>query len=325
MSERSLWLLDQGRSWLTRLRQRFSPRLQRRLELGINLLLLAIVALVVYQNSELLPLLGQSLSLSTLAMCLGLYLLSLLIQAAIWIDLMGYRSGERRVAIEDYVQTTLMGRLPGGLWKWFGRVTVYRAQHLSTRAILLVNLIELLLLLLSAGLVLALLSALAWQWQLLAIAAQALVAAGLVWRLRPLVPGLQRKLIVLRVLIWCGAYALAWGCGAAILYLLVQPFSQAPLDLVAALRLACLSGVVNLVFQILPVSLLFRDLTLLALLGPFMSSPQALVAIFALRLVSSVCELLASWLVIAGVRLLPARTPAIGVPPEQSARHHPPG
>lgn len=317
MAEGLLERLRRLNRWLTSLRQRFSRRTQRWIELGLNLFLLAVVALIIYQNGELLPILGRSLSLVSLVSCLGLYLLSLSVQAAIWIDLMGYRSGERRLALADYVQTTLMGRLPGGLWKWFGRVTVYRAAHLSTSAILLVNLIELLLLLLTAGLLIALLFPTAWYWRLLVVAAQLLLASAIVWRLTPLVPGLQRRLIVVRVAGWCAGYLLAWGCGALILYLIAQPFSQTPLDLVTVLRLTSVSGVVNLLFQILPVSLLFRDLTLLALLGPFMSSPQAIVVIFALRLVSSICELLSSWILMAAARLFPAPPTAMSAPTDQ--------
>ncbi len=318
MTERFSALLTWCNGQLLQLRQRISRRTQRWIEVGINLFLLAVVALIIYQNSELLPTLGQSLALSSLLSCLGLYLLSLSIQAAVWIDLMGYRPGERRAALADYIQTTLMGRLPGGWWKWFGRVTVYRAAHLSTRAILLVNLIELLLLMLAAGIVIALLSPIAWYWRLLAIVVQGLAAGGLLWRLRPIVPGLQRRLIGLRVVGWSGSYLLAWGCGALILYLLAQPFSRIPLDLSTVLRITCLSGVVNLLFQLLPVSLLFRDLTLLALLGSFMSSAQAVVVIFALRLVSSVCELISSWILVAAVRLFPAPPAAVAAPTDQA-------
>lgn len=318
MTEGLIGQFRQLNRWLTSLRQRLSRRTQRWIELGLNLFLLAVVALIIYQNGELLPILGRSLSLVSLVSCLGLYLLSLSIQAAVWIDLMGYGSGERRMALTDYVQTTLMGRLPGGLWKWFGRVTVYRATHLSTSTILLVNLIELLFLFLSAGLLIALLFPVAWYWRLLALVVQCLLAGGIVWRLTPLIPGLQRRWILLRAVGWCGSYMLAWGCGALILYLLAQPFSQTPLDLLTVLRLTCLSGVVNLLFQILPVSLLFRDLTLLALLGPFMSSPQAIVVIFALRLVSSICELLSSWILMAVARLLPAPPAAMSAPTDQA-------
>jgi hypothetical protein len=318
MTERFSALLTWCNGRLIQLRQRVSRRTQRWIEVGINLFLLAVVALIIYQNSELLPTLGQSLALGSLVSCLGLYLLSLSIQAAIWIDLMGYRPGERRAALADYIQTTLMGRLPGGWWKWFGRVTVYRAAHLSTRAILLVNLIELLLLMLTAGIVIALLLPIAWYWRLLAIAVQSLAVGGLLWRLAPIVPGLQRRFIFLRAVVWSSGYILAWGCGALILYLLAQPFSRMQLDLFVVLRLTCLSGVVNLLFQLLPVSLLFRDLTLLALLGSFMSSAQAVVVIFALRLVSSVCELLSSWILVAAVRLFPAPPAAVAAPTDQA-------
>jgi hypothetical protein len=292
------------REALARIRALVPPRVQRMLEWAVNGLLLGLVGLVIYQNRDLLPILGQSLAPHVLLFCLGLYFLSLMIQAAIWIDMMGYRAGEYRTAVEDYIQTTLMGRLPGGVWKLLGRITLYRAPRLSVRTILAINIFELFLLMLAAGIILFALTPIPAASLILVVIA----AIGAGWvsirKLAPVIPGLQRPAALLRLLLWLLGYMLAWLCGAAILYLLVTPFSGTALNLADALRLACASGVVNLIFQFLPVSLLFRDLTLVVLLVPFMSQPQAIVAIFALRLVSSICELISSWLLLGLVRRL---------------------
>jgi hypothetical protein len=302
---------------------RVPPRLRRGIGLGLNLALLALVGLIIYQHQELLPTLREALSPQILVACLGLYLLSLLFQTVIWIDLMGYQLSEYPVAVEDYVQTNLMSRLPGGIWKLIGRMTIYRTPRLSAGAVLVINLFELLLLILSAGLIVSLLLPLAPGWRAL-IVGGILVALGLsVRRLGGLVPGLQRPLPLLRPLIWLAGYLLCWLGGAALAYLIFLPFAS--LSFLDLLLPVTLSGMVSLALQFLPISLLFRDLTLVTLMAPFMSPSQAIVAIFALRLVSSVCELLASWLLISGVQLLPRRTPPLAVPQDQPAPHHPPG
>lgn len=300
--------LKQWVSWL--LYRRISRKAKLLFEAGLNIVLLSIVAVIIYQHQDLIPLLKQSLSIPSVMGCLALYLLSLLVQGGVWIDMMGYRRSEWHTAINDYVQTNLMGRLPGGWWKFLGRVTIYRAAHVSTRAILAINLFEALLLLLAGASLLTLVARAAWPVKAALIVVQFSIALVLIRYLAVATPDLKRRSAG-RILLWYGAYAIAWGCGALIMYLIAVPFSASSFQVTDAVRLATLSGIVNMAFQFLPVSLLFRDLTLFTLLDPFMSSSHAIVLIFALRLIYGVGELLSSWLVIGCAEMLRRSNPSL--------------
>lgn len=270
---------------------------------GLNITLLSIVAVIIYRYQDLLPVLRQSLSIPSVMGCLSLYLISFLVQGGVWIDMMGYRRSDWHTAINDYVQTNLMGRLPGGWWKFLGRVTIYRASHVSIRTIVAINLFELLLLLLAGASLLTLVALTSWPVKMALIASQFSIAIVLIRYLVVAVPHLKRRSAG-RILFWYGAYAFAWWCGALILHLIAVPFSPSSFRVTDAVRLATLSGIVNMAFQFLPVNLLFRDLTLFTLLEPFMSFSHAIVLIFALRLIYSIGELLSSWLVIGCARML---------------------
>lgn len=271
------------------------PVMRRVLAWLVNTLLLVFFLIVLYQNQHLFFNLMQVLSLKNTILYVTVYIISLLIQAIIWIDMMGYRQHDWQRAIGDFIQTYLMGRLPGGWWKWLGRATAYRAEHLSTISVLWVNVTELLLLIFTGLIIVLILSISSFPIQVLIC----ILYPVTVWKLLSIVmnrkPEFHHWKILWRVIMWCSGYAIAWFLGAFILFRLVAPFSTVPFSIIDALRLGTISGIVGMILQFLPVSTLFRDITLFALLNPFMDLPQIMMVIFAMRLMYGISDLAAGW------------------------------
>src|SRR5690349_12845868 len=202
-------LIAIGLAALHQMRAGRSRRLQRWLAIAVNCVLLTLLGLIIYQNRDDLPLVEQLLDLRMIGGSLLLYITSFLVQLTIWSDMMGYGRGERMGAMEDYIRTTFMGRLPGGLWKIVGRMTIYRAPRLTSRAILAVNLIEVLLLLLTNGILMLSFSALPAWLRLAGAAALLLTLVTLATQSFRFIPALQRRHRPLRWLLWSAGYLLA--------------------------------------------------------------------------------------------------------------------
>lgn len=271
------------------------PVTRRILSWLVNILLLSFFLVVMYQNQHLFLSFIRVLSLENIISCIVFYMISLLIQAIIWIDMMGYRQYDWQRAIDDFIQTYLMGRLPGGWWKWIGRITAYRAEHLSTTSVFLVNVTEFLLLIFTGLIIILILSISSLFVQVL----MAILYPFIVWRVFSVLVARKSEFhhwrILWRVILWCSGYTIAWVLGAFILLRLVVPFSPVPFLIVDALRLGTMSGVVGMILQFLPVSTLFRDITLFALLDSFMDLPQIVVVVFSIRLIYGVSDLISAW------------------------------
>ncbi len=269
--------------------------MQRILKPVINTLFLVLTLFIFYQNQHLLPTLSKSLSIQNVILCIVLYMLSLIIQAAIWIDMIGYRRHDWQRAIDDFIQTYLMGRLPGGWWKWLSRVTVYRAEHLSTKAAFWVNTTELALLILTGITIVFVLCIPALLFQLVIVILYPLIVWKVLASLVTQNSEFNHWRSFWRVGWWCTGYTTAWLLGAFILFILSTPFISKPLSIIDALRLGTISGIVGLILQFIPISTLFRDLTLFALLDQFMEVPQIVLTIFAIRLIYSISDLISAW------------------------------
>ncbi len=283
-------------SSLRRLKRWFNP--------ALNLTLLILWLLILYKNRDDLPFVEQMLQPQVIALCLLAYVVSFGIQLGVWASLMGYTWSERRLAISDYVWTTLMGRVPGGIWKIVGRMTIYRASRLTPRTILAINGLEVLLLLMANALVLLVISSLTPLAHLLGM----LVLATLFVLLMMIVPNFISTMRgagrTSKWLVGLAGYVASWVCGGLLVYTLFQPLRPLNFTWLTALQVWCLSGAVSVVLQLLPLSTLFRDVTLVALIKPFLPLHRALIAVLALRLISLASELLIGWCLLGTLRLM---------------------
>jgi len=264
--------------------------------IAVNLFFLGLIGIIFYQNRQIIPVVWNSLSIQKFVTCLLLYIISLVIQATIWISMIGYRQQHWYQGFDDFIQTYLMGRLPGGWWKWLGRITVYRALHLSKTTVLWVSVAELALLTISGASIIIVVSLSSPIWQSLTVFLS-LILAWLFFKLfivrRPECHHLGSPWQL--IWYWCG-YSVAWLLGATILYLLAAPLSVTPLSLKDTVLISTMSGLAGIVVQFLPISALLRDIALGSLLNRFMDLPQIVIAVFMIRIIYSLGDMASSWI-----------------------------
>jgi hypothetical protein len=277
-------------------------RFRKPIGFAINGSILLILGLILYKNLDILPQLARVFSFSVFGPAFALYFASLLVQFLIWMDLMGYQRIETSRAIEEYVNTLLMGMLPGGLWKIFGRMTMYRAPRLSANTILMINLVEMLLLLVANATVLLLIIPLGWSLRIVGLLVLLLAVAVLRTRLSPSLPSFQKHRsaglsisTLLHWWLWIGGYMIAWVCGGAITLLVLSGFGIS-LSFVQALSYWCVASAAGLVLQAIPINAIIRDATIVALLvQTSLPLPEAIIVAFALRLMMMASEVSISW------------------------------
>ena len=192
-----------------------------------------------------------------------------------------------------------MGRLPGGLWKLVGRMTVYKAPQHSLRAVVTINFAEIGIALFTNAVLLLLLVDIPWYLRVCGLAG--VLVIGLLARQAGGDTLTQHRL--LSWLLWIGCYLLAWGFGALMVYAIVGAFGVT-LPMLTILRFWCIAGAAGILLQVLPLSSLVRDMTLVAMLQVSMPFASAVVVGFAMRLFLSLCELLSGWSILGVLWLL---------------------
>jgi hypothetical protein len=270
-----------------------STRYRRHIGIAVNISLVILFAVLLYTNQTTLPLLIRVMTPAILGACFVFYLSSFLLQFVVWAGLMGYRRAEMVDGLQSYVGTIFMGRLPGGVWKLIGRMTVYKAPQHSLRAVVAINIAEIGIAIFTNFVLLLFLVDL--HWYLRVIGLTGVLVIGLLARQAGGATLMQYKLP--SWLLWVGCYMLAWVFGALMVYAIVGAFGV-KLPILVLLRFWCLAGAAGILLQVLPLSSLVRDMTLVAMLQSSMPIASAVVAGFAMRLFLSMCELLSGWLIL---------------------------
>ncbi|HYF66442.1 MAG TPA: hypothetical protein VD886_26675 [Herpetosiphonaceae bacterium] len=263
----------------------------------VNVILFALVSSLIYQNRDQISQFKDIVDLQNIALCLFCYAIAYILQFFIWAGLMGNHAGGRVNALRDYVNTTLMGRLPGSVWKILGRVTIYKTNTISSRTVVLINLTEMLVIGLGNAIMLILLGSwhVAYRISLLALALAILLVAKRVNK-----PYLSRD----KNRIWHWSWWLAcamgeWIAGGLFVYLLIHPFlvlAQASISVLAVIVIWCRVGAAGLLLQIVPLGSFFRDATLVIFLQSVMPLSHALIAATVVRLGLLIADVAVGWL-----------------------------
>jgi hypothetical protein len=222
---------------------------------------------------------------------IGLYLVSLLPQFFVWIRLFSshHRVGWRDMEI--YARMILVRRLPGGIWHWLGRATLYTAlTSVRTEVVLFGNLMEWGMLILIAGGISAieLLSFSAGVRILLTtLAVAGAIALAVTWQPRARAWWLRLAEAVL----WVFLYGFAWFIGGFILYIFARASGANQLNLATAVGLWSLTGGVSMIITILPV-IGVQEVSLVFLLQPYLPASVALLVALLFRLLFTLSDVL---------------------------------
>jgi len=287
------------------------------------------VFLLIYNQQELQQFGDWRVYLSRCLVGFFLYPISLCVQAVIW-GLMMARLGGGRWGwkdIEIYTYTHLMKHLPGGVWYLAGRAMSYQEHGIEVSVTLAASGLEWLLLLVAAVMLYGVLTLSRLSW-VLGIIVFGLCLGATVWLVRWLrssrrqtirVPKFARQWVaglakvqlpgLADFALWLSGYLLAYGIGGLILYLLLRDADAfEAIALLDVMRIWALTGGIGfLISLIIPSGLIARELTLTALLTPFMSAMSALLVAILLRFLFIVSDLVWGGLLWLAARLLARR------------------
>jgi hypothetical protein len=222
---------------------------------------------------------------------LGLYPISLLLQFFVWIRLFSFHHRVGWRDMEIYARMILVRRLPGGIWHWFGRATLYTATtSVRTEVVLFGNLMEWGMLILIAGSISAI------EWDTMPISARVLlpvlmiggtIALAVKWQ--PHTRAWWHRLA--EATLWVLLYGVAWLIGGIILYLVVRAAGANQLEWATAVGVWALAGGVSMIITIVPV-IGVQEVSLVFLLQPYLPASAALLVALLLRLLFTLSDVL---------------------------------
>lgn len=241
----------------------------------------------------------------SILLMLGLYLLSLGVQFAIWVRIIAahHRSGWLDMAI--YARMLVLRGLPGGIWHWLGRISMYVSQTaIPPRTVTLANFLE------WAVFTLCGLSFYALTLPLWPLGGGLFLAASgcALWLVFQWLSSMTPARRLLEGVLWLVAYLSAWALGGLILHLSIRVLTPAyVLSPALVFRAWGLTGSLGMLTALLPSSFGVREVTLLWALQAYMSPSLALLIGLFIRALYALADTLwglAGWLGYeAGVRL----------------------
>ena len=221
----------------------------------------------------------------------GLYLVSLIPQFFVWMRLFSFHHQVGWRDVEIYSRMILVRRLPGGIWHWLGRATLYTAMtSVPTEIVLFGNLMEWGMLILIAGAISAIELLAVSIWVRILISVLALggaIALAVIWQPKERARWLQ----VAESVLWVILYCFAWFIGGFILYLFARASGGHSLNLAVATGLWSLTGGVSMIITILPV-IGVQDASLVFLLQPYLPASSALIVALLLHFLFTVSDVL---------------------------------
>jgi len=249
------------------------------------------------------------------------YVLDLVLAIAGWVLIIGTLSGFWRWPTQAriYCINSVTRRLPGSMWYLLGRVVMYEKFGIPRSLTLIASGIEYVTTLLGGLLV----AALAWPlvltdsrispfWLLAGLALGGLLLnppmlRAIVKRLSPQTHALNLRY---RHLVgWIAFYGLVWCGGGGILFVLANALHPLPLGaLPTIIGVWSAAALLPQLLTFLPFGLGVQEITLSALLAPFIGGTEAIVVALLMRAVLTLNEVL--WACIAAAIRLPGNPSA---------------
>lgn len=198
-----------------------------------------------------------------------------------------------------YFQTVLMKRLPGGVWHWLGRLSLYESNEIENdSSISSANFIEWLMLILT-GLVVYLATV---NGYLGILAASVVVLLG--YRLFSRRDYSPSQALLVSIVV-CFLYGVCWVAGGVILHWLIQGVRPefAP-TFQSSLALWSLSSAVGMVFFFFPSGALLRDFSLGALLTRQIEPAKVVLIILQVRLIFLAADFIWSFISLQFIKLI---------------------
>lgn len=213
-----------------------------------------------------------------------IYLISLMLQLFVWLRLISQHHKISWYDVEIYTRTIMLRQLPGGVWHWLGRSTIYQSSTtISAKTILYANMLDWCLILITAFGVYGLFAtelSIPIRGVLLALSVVLILFISQSWFARK-----QKGQQIIEGLFLSMAYMGSWIMGGLILYLLITNNPESQITLPTAITIWAVAGGISSITIIAPSGFGIRELSLTFLLQPFVSVPVAIILALLLRLI----------------------------------------
>jgi len=232
---------------------------------------------------------------------------SLILQAINWNIIVGNNYSKLIENIEIYFKTLLMRRLPGGFWHWHGRVSLYKNSVAQTsNKIGKANTVEFLGLVLSGATTFLLVEHFYWGGVLFIFSYFVLFYLG-----REKYKKNVSKLFVPLVLVL--SYMVCWIMGGYILHTLLSYISPTiNITLFKSLSYWVITGTIGTVFFFMPITGIFRELTLSALLSNYLDFSKIILISLLIRVILYLCDVSVSLIGLGIIALINKKSPRTG-------------
>jgi len=223
-----------------------------------------------------------------------LYLFSLIPQVTIWVSMMQFYHQTGWQDYKIFFQSMLMRRIPGGIWHWVGRITLYSSSsEIPSKVILRGNFWEWIIMILIA-LAMTLLGKPIYD----KVGLMAYIGSALVWSLAIFIaykwfPSSELKILrILKSIGWILIYTIAWIMGGLIIFVFGWFSGIQSLDPLSAIWIWALAGGISWLIIIVPSGFGIREITLTTLLQPHMGASYAIIVSIAIRIVFMLSDFL---------------------------------
>lgn len=219
-------------------------------------------------------------------LCLLIYYISISLQNIVWSLIIDGKLSRFWSNSQVYFQTVLMKKLPGGVWHWLGRSSIYEVDFPDeNRAVSKSNFIEWLILILT-GLVGYIFTISPYLGVLSFFITLAITA----WLLRRNDKSMIKSIrLAVSIVI---LYLACWLAGGLILHwLLIEVQSTALVTFKTSFAAWCLSSAISMLFFIFPSGALIRDFSLAALITNQIEPPKISLVILQVRVIFLAADL----------------------------------
>ena len=222
-----------------------------------------------------------------------IYLASLIPQLFVWLRMLSVHHQIGWIDIYIYMQTILWRQIPGGVWHWAGRTTLYKASDcMSGRLVALASLFDWLLLLATVFAVCGIYAfSLDWFWRVGLIGISLVINVLLATKWIGTV-NIHPRNALLEGTLWTAAYAFSWSMGGLLLYILLpQDQAEQTLTLVETTVIWAVANGVSSLAVIAPSGLGIREISLTILLQPYYPLSFTVIIVVMLRFIFTLSDL----------------------------------
>ncbi len=228
---------------------------------------------------------------------------SLTLQAVNWDFIVNKNFTKPINNVEIYFKTLLMRRLPGGFWHWHGRVNLYsNSNNQPTKKIRKANAVEFFGLIISGATTYLLVEQ--FYLGLLIFIFSYLFLFFLMQEKSQ--KAISNYLVPLVLILF---YIVCWLMGGLILYIFYNYLSPTfDFSLTKSITFWVITGTIGTIFFFMPITGIFRELTLTALLSTYLDFTKIILLSLLIRMVLYICDVILSLLVLGIISVYKKRS-----------------